>query len=364
MKKNPTGWINAAIILIIIGFGVALAKGYRDINYVNYLSLPDTTTLYKPILEVGKNDKKSLQLKSFAVSTPIPTSTPITPGQTVIPTTIVNTPPPQPPPSDDNVCPGGTPQTNTCTCKKNTDEVLWCNSPSTACSCPYTSGPEMEQCPTSRTGYCYFRKEKEGYTKYANNPECFYSCLDKPVLYFYPLSPLYVDVKLDIPGHVTVSDPLYDPLSGWKNVLAYPNGQLFYNQLYYPYLYYETAVSKKIIPKNGEIISINSLEITLKKYLYDFGLNQVESRDFLEYWIPRLEEEKSPYIFFSLYNDKQKDEVDRVEINPKPDTFIHFLAYFEPIFIQEPVLPSPLKKPSQRPERKGFTVVEWGGTIE
>lgn len=192
-------------------------------------------------------------------------------------------------------------------------------------------------------------------------PGCFAGCIAKPVIYLYPTEPTSVSVVVKAPGNVVKSEPLY-PVGGWKNVTAYPDGTLWYNDQKYNELFYETAISKKIImPNNGIIIPVDQLEKTLYDATRRLGLIQNEQKEFVEYWVPVLENLNSPYIFFSVLAPDVKDAVDHLDISPLPDTRIEIIAYFKPL--QTPIYTRPLILPAVPRNRSGFTEVEWGGTI-
>jgi hypothetical protein len=371
MRKYQAGWVNVILILVIILVGVALVGGIKKMSF---LSAVDTSDLLKPIIKAPQEGKKSLQLQTveFTRETPTPTVPNITTPPSPTPTTpqgrtprppnpgITNNPAPtNPPPSNDNICVPGTSRSTGCTCKKEYKEVLWCTG-SDVCSCP--SGSTFAECPYLRTGYCYFKKDQDGYTTRANHPDCVMSCIDKPIIYLYPTEPTYVDVKLDIPGYVTVSLPHYPETTGWQNVLALPGGILHYQNASYYSLYYETAVAKTIKPDRGMFIKTENLSTELVELAMRYGLNAFETKEFMDYWLPELVELDMPYIFVSVYNDTEKDEIDKVLFNPYPETFIHFLTYFKGV--NAPYSISPLDIPSTPPARVGFTAVEWGGTID
>ena len=185
-------------------------------------------------------------------------------------------------------------------------------------------------------------------------------CVGKPVIYLYPEKPTSVDVTLTIPGEIYISIPSY-PQSGWKNVLAEPDGTLTYQGKTYHELYYESKVNTNLKPAGGIIIPMSELSGKLSELTGKLGLKSSEQKEFLAYWLPKLEELQKPYILFSVLTSVQKESVDHVEISPKPDTFINFLAYFKgldfPVETQPLVIPAPTK-------RTGFTAVEWGGTID
>lgn len=185
-------------------------------------------------------------------------------------------------------------------------------------------------------------------------------CVGKPVIYLYPEKPTLVDVELTIPGEIYISIPKY-PTGGWQNVLANPDGTLVYKQKKYKELYYETAVTVEKIPQNGIIIPTSDLKSQLGRIVTKLGLKPSERDEFLEYWMPLLTDLKKPYILFSLLDQDEKERIDGVDINPTPDVFINFIAYFKGI--EKPTEIEPLTLPTP-PQRAGFTAVEWGGTID
>lgn len=189
---------------------------------------------------------------------------------------------------------------------------------------------------------------------------CVMACNSKPIIYLYPTKPTNVDVQIAMEGHVTVSDPHYS-LNGWQNVQAQPNGDLTYSGKHYHELYYESETIKLPAPKTGIFLSKANINSELESVGTKLGLNAFENDEFVSYWAYRLKQLDTPYIFFSIFDEAGKAKVDDVQISPKPDTFIGFLAYFKPV--QEPYTVEPLQFPSI-PPRKGFTAVEWGGTID
>lgn len=193
-------------------------------------------------------------------------------------------------------------------------------------------------------------------------------CIGKPVIYLYPEYPMLVDVVVRTAGQVVVSDPQIEEystlpyLGGWKNVMAHPNGILFYNNHPYRELFYETETQSIQPPKAGIIISSDQLEPKLLELITLLGLTKKdEQKEFMQWWMPRLESQNSPYWFVSILDKEEKQKLDQVEILPQPDTFIEFIVYFKPLDtfekVDELVLPP-------TPKRKGFTAVEWGGIVD
>ncbi|MGH7203639.1 MAG: hypothetical protein ACREHC_04315 [Candidatus Levyibacteriota bacterium] len=185
-------------------------------------------------------------------------------------------------------------------------------------------------------------------------------CVAKPVIYLYPTIPTSVNVQVITSGTIVVSDPHY-PQGGWQNVLAYPNGNLTYNGKQYAELFYESSVTDFQKPDKGIIIAKNQLPEKLSSILDQLGLINNEKQEFLDFWLPKLQNLPSPYIYFSLLDTSAKAQVDKVTISPKPDTEIAFIAYFKPV--SSATYGSVLHLPT-KPQRVGFVSVEWGGTID
>lgn len=198
----------------------------------------------------------------------------------------------------------------------------------------------------------------------AQATNCSIECNSKPVLYFYSQNSLSINVSLDIPGVITASVPQYSA-NGWQNVIVHPegtpDGTLLYNNELYNELYYEDATIKAQPPTQGFVIKTSDLASSLRTYTTELGLNTKEQNEFLAYWVPRLTNLGAPYIFFSVFDQTQKEKVDHVIVSPAPTTTIAFLAYFKPL--AAPITVSPLQFPAV-PDRLGFTMIEWGGTID
>lgn len=171
---------------------------------------------------------------------------------------------------------------------------------------------------------------------------------------------MLVNVSLTIPGTIYESIPAYSE-NGWTDVFAQSNGTLRYQNQTYHELYYESQVGKIKQPDTGIVIPQVKLQEKLSEIITRLGLLPKEQDEFLSYWLPKLYALKSPYVLFSVIDQAEKERVDHVTISPQPDTWIAFLAYFKPLDF--PVIVQPLTFP-KIPERKGFTAVEWGGTIE
>lgn len=175
----------------------------------------------------------------------------------------------------------------------------------------------------------------------------------KPVVYLYPTESTLVDVKVG--ANVTVSDPHY-PTTGWRNVLAQPNGQLAYNGNTYDSLFWE-GKGYGIYPGivSGTVVKRADATATMRRQLGEQGLNTKETNDFMAFWESKIP--NKPYIRLTWLDTAQMEALAPLTVLPKPQTVIR-------VFLDMDGYDGPLFLPAQqlkKVERKGFTVVEWGG---
>jgi hypothetical protein len=176
----------------------------------------------------------------------------------------------------------------------------------------------------------------------------------KPVVYLYPEKTTSVDVLVG--AEITKSEPTYN--DGWKNVLAQPTGKLTYNGKNYPYLFWE-GLGNGIYPTvdSGFIVAQKDVKSTLTDHLSKLGLNQKESADFMEFWLPKMP--NTPFVRLTWFTTNQMNKLAPLTISPKPDTTIRIFLDFQGLDKQ---INLKTQKLSSIP-RKGFTVVEWGGLL-
>lgn len=182
----------------------------------------------------------------------------------------------------------------------------------------------------------------------------------KPAIYLYPEKDTLISVRLKTKGRITVSDPPYDPNNGWQGVLAHSDGSLEYQGKTYPYLFYEAVLNEVFIEPTGHLVAGSDLLAYFAEVLPKLGLNDVEAQDFSEYWMKRLSTNQ-PYYFIRWLGSEQIEEIEPAEFSVKPDTQIRIRAYFQPLAAPMSVNPQNLPVPA---ERRGFTVVEWGGILD
>ena len=176
----------------------------------------------------------------------------------------------------------------------------------------------------------------------------------KPVIYLYPTSQQTVSVKLEYKGKLTCTYPEYN--NGW-NVIAKPDGTLtnLADNREYSYLYWEGISNNKWDMSKGFVVKGTETEKFLQEKLEYLGLTPKEYNEFIVYWLPFMKDNKYNLITFA---GEDYENIAKLKITPKPDSILRIMMIFKPlnnsIKIEEQEL-----KPFVR---KGFTVVEWGGT--
>lgn len=181
-------------------------------------------------------------------------------------------------------------------------------------------------------------------------------CYDSP-LYLYPEQ--QIEVLATTRNRVFETGPR-DTLSKWlvtadkDGTITDQNGKV-YDKISYDYS------SDELLPKqDGIVVSANQLEPSLEEYAKNLGLNEKESSDFVSYWYNKLNN-TAPFIQMSHYSRAQSAEIVKMDIDPRPDTFVPIVMYFKKLYF-----PTILPKPTFEPilTRDGFFALDWSGVVE
>ncbi len=175
----------------------------------------------------------------------------------------------------------------------------------------------------------------------------------KPVIYLYPENETAVSVKLDFEGKLTYTYPAYN--EGWQ-VTARPDGSLTdENGKEYNYLFWEGESDVDYKIDEGFCVKGEDTEAFLEEALEKLGLNRKEANEFIVYWLPEMQD--NAYNIISFAKEQYTDNA-VLDITPAPDTvirvFMVWKASDKEVKLEKQILSAP--------ERKGFTVVEWGGS--
>ena len=180
--------------------------------------------------------------------------------------------------------------------------------------------------------------------------------LAKPIIYLYPEKDMLVDVQLDIKGELTHTYPKYN--NGWQ-VKASPDGTLIDKEgkEYYA-LYWEGNNDQQFSPTDGFVVPGDKTSEFLEASLETLGLNRREANEFIVFWLPILESNPYNLIHFST---TEYEDMAKLNISPKPETVIRVMMVYKPLQAPIEFPQQDLRKLSKL--RKGFTVVEWGGSL-
>lgn len=181
----------------------------------------------------------------------------------------------------------------------------------------------------------------------------------KPVIYLYPQQTQKVRVQLDFDGKLTSTYPTY-PQDGWT-VTAQPDGTLTDEQgRSYRYLFWEGVADDGWRLENGSFVKAEDARAFLEQSLSRLGLNELEQNDFISYWLPKLQANEESFVHFAAeqYTDRA-----RLTVSPQPDSVLRVQMLMTGVDSSNRRQLSALPKQQlQGFARKGFTLVEWGGT--
>ena len=184
----------------------------------------------------------------------------------------------------------------------------------------------------------------------------FEAYIAKPVIYLYPEVETDVHIELELTeSELSTTYPKYN--NGW-DVTAYPDGSLVNKAdgSNHKYLFWDAANCRTRFDfSKGFCVAGEDTEKFLKEKLTYMGLTEQEMNEFIVYWLPLMEHNE--YNLIAFQGDKYTNSA-KLNISPTPDSLLRvFMAY---VPLEEAVETEPQELETF--ERKGFTVVEWGGT--
>jgi hypothetical protein len=180
----------------------------------------------------------------------------------------------------------------------------------------------------------------------------------KPIIYLYPELQTAISLKINFKGNIQTTFPKYE--KSWE-VEAFPDGKIYdiKTSRFYQSLFWDGEInleSAHYIYDRGFVVFRDNLANFLIEKLEQIGLNNNETNDFVQFWLPILEKNEFNFIHF-LTNEKY-DAISTNEITPTSDTNIRvFMEFFKTNSLHN-VKPQFFLKTN----RKGFTLVEWGGS--
>ena len=178
----------------------------------------------------------------------------------------------------------------------------------------------------------------------------------KPIIYLYPKEQTNVKIHFNLKKTTfTTVYPKFTSENEW-NVHASPNGDIKIGDKKYPYLFWEAESYINQDFSKGFIVKNEDAESFLEEKLKLIGLNEKESCDFITFWLPQIIKNKLSLLSFQTEEFFRNFEE---KIEPKPDSVLRVFLSIKKIDKKCDVEEQQLTKV----ERKGFTVVEWGGSM-
>ena len=178
----------------------------------------------------------------------------------------------------------------------------------------------------------------------------------KPIIYLYPKEQTNVKIHFNLKKTTfTTVYPKFTSENEW-NVHASPNGDIKIGDKKYPYLFWEADSYINQDFSKGFIVKDEDAESFLEEKLKLIGLNEKESCDFITFWLPQIIKNKLSLLSFQTEEFFRNFEE---KIEPKPDSVLRVFLSIKKIDKKCDVEEQQLTKV----ERKGFTVVEWGGSM-
>lgn len=178
----------------------------------------------------------------------------------------------------------------------------------------------------------------------------------KPNIYLYPIKDTRITVNFNMPALLTKTIPSYH--KGWQ-VIASPDGQLkdTENGTYYDYLFYESMTDTALFTYNsGWVIHSDTREEQFRTILSEYGFNEREIADFVEFWKEKLDS-GIDYVMYPQLPAVVNSAMP-IQVSPEPAHSFRLWFAFETFQGNTPALPVISKM-----DRRGYMLVEWGGFI-
>lgn len=176
----------------------------------------------------------------------------------------------------------------------------------------------------------------------------------KPVVYLYPTEPTDVTVKYVNEENLLTTYPKY---SGAWRVRANIDGTLTDDggRQYYA-LFFDEARTYGVDFSSGFYVTAENAIPFLEEKLALLGFTEREANEFIMFWLPVLEKNGQSVVYFE--QTAERDKNCPLDVSPAPESVLRVI-----IHIKKVAAPVEIEAQQIVPfERRGFTVVEWGGT--
>lgn len=184
--------------------------------------------------------------------------------------------------------------------------------------------------------------------------------MDKPVIYLYSNERQDVDIEIVPNGEFTFTYPKYN--DSWQVNVS--NNVLTCENRTYPYLFWEATTNNLDYDKNervyGKLIKTVQALAYLESSLTTLGLNYQEKADFITYWMPRIQQKEYAFIQFMIDEDYESN-ISSMTVSPAPNSMRRIFMLFT-LYDKKPIHGNYEEQELPSFERKGFTLIEWGGS--
>jgi len=176
----------------------------------------------------------------------------------------------------------------------------------------------------------------------------------KPVIYLYPAEQTEVTVQFEKPENLMTTYPKY---SGEWRVFADTDGTLTdaSGRQYYA-LFYDEERTHEVDFSTGFYVTAKGATEFLEEKLAALGFTEREADEFIMFWLPVLEKNGQSVVYFE--QTAERDMECPIDISPAPESVLRVIIHIKKV-------DAPVEIEAQQIvpfERRGFTVVEWGGT--
>lgn len=178
----------------------------------------------------------------------------------------------------------------------------------------------------------------------------------KPNIYLYPAHNSQIEIKLSFPmgGKIINSIPAYE--NGW-NVNVTSSGII--NDKY-DYLFYESAQPDVWQLAEGWIVGKSELKAFFAGNMLEYGFNERETKDFTDYWIPRL----TDFDNYEIYPQESGiiERVIKLDIYPDSNNVLRLFYLIKGASSSDDKIKNPVR--TSHFNRSGFSVTEWGVVLK
>lgn len=176
----------------------------------------------------------------------------------------------------------------------------------------------------------------------------------KPVVYLYPTEPTDVTIKFLKEENLLTTYPKYS--GGWRvradvgGTLTDESGRQYYA------LFYDEARTYEVDFKTGFYVTADGAIPFLEEKLALIGLSEREANEFIMFWLPVLERNGQSVVYFEQTAEREAECP--LDVSPAPDSVLRVVIHVKKVDAPVDIEPETLVPF----ERRGFTIVEWGGT--